>query len=70
MRSVSKGTVGAVLTAVAFRIRFVDTRSGLIIAEVVSPLGVARSSMQEETSGVKRTHKKRKSLVERLCQRI
>lgn len=53
VRAVSKGTVRAVFTAVALRVRFMNTGTGLVVAQVVAPLRVSGCPVQERTSGQK-----------------
>lgn len=47
----SERAVRAVLAAVAFGVRLMDAGSGLVVAQVVPALGVARRSVQERTAG-------------------
>lgn len=54
VRAVSEGTVGAIFTAVAFRVRLVNAGAGLIVAQVVAPLRVSGRPVQERTSAQKR----------------
>lgn len=43
--------MGAVFTTVAFRVRLMNTGAGLIVAQVVTSLGVSGCPVQERTSG-------------------
>lgn len=51
MGAVSKGTVRAVLTAVALPISLVDTGTCLIVPQVIPPLCVSSCPVQKWTPG-------------------
>lgn len=49
MRPMSKGAVEAILRAISFGVGLMDADSSFVVAQVISPLCVTSSSMQEWT---------------------
>lgn len=49
MRPMSKGAVEAVLCAISFGVSLMDADSSFVVAQMISPLCVTSSSMQEWT---------------------
>lgn len=60
MGPMSKGAVDAILCAVSLRVCLMDADSSFVVAQVISPLCVTGSSVQEwtpEAEGGKKTSK-------------
>lgn len=63
MGPVSKSTVDSVLCAVSLGVCLMDADSSFVVAQVIPPLCVSSSSVQEGASGVQKKGKNRHSLV-------